>query len=41
MSSNLAKEALAMAHNPEALERTLTDVDLQLKDARDRGDFTK
>ena len=30
-----------MAHNPEALERTLTDVDLQLKDARDRGDFTK
>ena len=39
MSSSFAKEALAMAHNPDALDKTLQDVDAQLGDARDRGDF--
>jgi hypothetical protein len=41
MSSSFAKEALAMAHNPDALGKTLADVDAQLSDARDRGDFIK
>jgi hypothetical protein len=41
MSSSFAKEALAMAHNPDALDKTLQDVDAQLGDARDRGDFIK
>ena len=30
-----------MAHNPDALDKTLADVDAQLGDARDRGDFIK
>lgn len=28
-----------MAHNPDALDKTLADVSVQLADARDRGDF--
>jgi hypothetical protein len=28
-----------MAHNPDALDKTLADVSVQLTDARDRGDF--
>ena len=28
-----------MAHNPDALDKTLKDVSVQLADARDRGDF--